>query len=57
MKSIEEMIMIVQCYIHILKNEEVVIYIRNDRDVSLLFIAYDKAMEYFTQTNTVITHL
>ena len=54
MKSVQEMIMIVQCYIHLLKNIEVTIYIR---DVFLLTIAYNKAIEYFNQTNTVITQL
>jgi hypothetical protein len=57
MKSVEEMIMIVQCYIHLLKDKELIIFIRNDRDVFLLTIAYNKAIEYFTQTNTTITHL
>ena len=57
MKSVEEMIMIVQCYIHLLKDKEVVIYIRNNRDLFLLNIAYNKALEYFNQTNTVITQL
>jgi len=54
MKSVEEMIMIVQCYIHSLKDKEVIIFIRNERDVFLLTMAYDKAIEYFTQTNTTI---
>jgi len=57
MKLVEEMIAIVQCYIHLLKNKEIVIYIRNERDIFLLGIAYDKAVEYFTQTNTTITQL
>lgn len=57
MKSVQEMIMIVQCYIHLLKDKEIIIYIRNERDVFLLTIAYNKAIEYFNQTNTVITQL
>lgn len=57
MKSVQEMIMIVQSYIHLLKDIEVTIYIRDDRDVFLLTIAYNKAIEYFNQTNTVITQL
>ena len=57
MKSVQEMIMIVQCYIHLLKDIEVTIYIRDERDVFLLTIAYNKATEYFNQTNTVITQL
>ena len=57
MKSVEEMIAIVQCYIHLLKNIEINIYIRDSRDIFLLEIAYNKAVEYFTQTNTTITHL
>ena len=57
MKSVQEMIMIVQCYIHLLKDKEIIIYIRNERDVFLLTIAYNKAIEYFTKTNTTITHL
>ena len=57
MKSVEEMIMIVQCYIHLLKDIEVTIYIRDERDVFLLTITYNKTIEYFNQTNTVITKL
>lgn len=57
MKSVQEMIMIVQCYIYLLKDIEVTIYIRDDRDVFLLTIAYNKTIEYFNQTNTVITQL
>ena len=57
MKSVQEMIMIVQCYIHLLKDKEIIIYIRNERDVFLLTISYNKAIEYFNQTNTVITQL
>ena len=57
MKSVEEMIAIVQCYIHLLKDVEINIYIRDSRDIFLLKITYDKAVQYFQQTNTVITHL
>ena len=57
MKSVQEMIMIVQCYIHLLKDIEVTIYIKDERDVFLLTIAYNKVIEYFNQTNTVITKL
>ena len=57
MKSVEEMIAIVECYIHLLKDVEINIYIRDSRDIFLLKIAYDKAVQYFQQTNTVITHL
>ncbi len=57
MKSVQEMIMIVQCYIHLLKDKEIIIYIRDERDIFLLTIAYNKALEYFNQTNTVITQL
>ena len=57
MKSVEEMIAIVQCYIHLLKDVEVNIFIRDNRDIFLLKIAYDKAIDYFQQTNTVITIL
>ena len=57
MKSVQEMIAIVQCYIHLLKDIEITIYIRDERDVFLLTIAYNKAIEYFNQTNTVITKL
>ena len=57
MKSVEEMIAIVQCYIHLLKDKEIIIYIRNNKDILLLTIAYNKALEYFNQTNTVITKL
>ena len=57
MKSVQEMIMIVQYYIHLLKDIEVTIYIRDERDIFLLTIAYNKALEYFNQTNTVITQL
>lgn len=38
-------------------DSEVTIYIRDERDVFLLTIAYNKAIEYFNQTNTVITQL
>ena len=57
MKSVEEMIAIVQCYIHLLKYVEVNIFIRDNRDIFLLKITYDKAINYFQQTNTVITIL
>ena len=57
MKLVEEMIAIVQCYIHLLKDVEINIYIRDSRDIFLLKLAYDKAVQYFQQTNTVITHL
>ena len=57
MKSVEEMIAIVECYIHLLKDVEINIYIRDSRDIFLLKISYDKAVQYFQQTNTVITHL
>ena len=57
MKSVEEMIAIVQCYIHLLKDVEVNIFIRDNRDIFLLKIAYDKAIDYFQQINTVITIL
>ena len=57
MKSVQEMIAMVQCYIHLLKDIEVTIYIRDERDVFLLTIAYNKAIEYFNQTNTFITKL
>ena len=57
MKSVEEMIAIVQCYIHLLKDVEVNIFIRDNRDIFLLKIAYDKTINYFQQTNTVITIL
>ena len=57
MKSAQEMITIVQCYTHLLKDIEITIYIRDERDVFLLTIAYNKAIEYFNQTNTVITKL
>lgn len=50
MKSVQEMIAMVQCYIHLLKDIEVTIYIRNERDVFLLTIVYNKAIEYFNQT-------
>ena len=51
------MIAIVQCYTHLLKDIEITIYIKDERDVFLLTIAYNKAIEYFNQTNTVITQL
>ena len=57
MKSVEEMIAIVQCYIHLLKDVEINIYIRNSRDIFLLTVAYDKTVQYFQQTNTFITQL
>ena len=57
MKSVQEMIAIVQCYTHLLKDIEITIYIIDERDVFLLTIAYNKAIEYFNQTNTVITQL
>ena len=55
MKSVQEMIAIVQCYIHLLKNKEVIIVIRSNKDIFLLITAYNKAIEYFNQTNTIIT--
>lgn len=57
MPSVKEMIAIVQCYIHILKNKKVNINIRNSKDVLLLNIAYNKAIEYFEQNNTIIIQL
>lgn len=51
------MIAVVQCYIHCRKNVEVNIYIRDDRDVLLLGVAYKSAVQYFKSTNTIITQL
>jgi len=54
MESVEKMIAIVQCYIHALKEKEVIIIIRNDRDILLLITAYNNAVNYFKRTNTII---
>jgi ribonuclease HIII len=55
MKSVEEMIAVVQCYIHLLKNKEVNIIIRNNNDMILLHVAYNKAIQYFIETGTILT--
>lgn len=46
--SVEEMISIVQIYIHHRKNKEVQIQIRNARDLILLSRAYSIALNWLT---------
>ena len=46
MKSVEEMIAIVQMYIHHRKNVEVNIVIRNNQDLFKLIKAYDIAVSW-----------
>jgi len=46
--SVEEMISIVQIYIHHRKNKEVQIQIRNARDLMLLSRAYSIALNWLT---------
>ena len=49
MTSIEEMIAIVQVYIHHRKNKEVQIKIENARDVILLTKAYNIAIKWLNE--------
>lgn len=51
MHSIEEMIAIVQVYIHHRKNKEVKIVIRDAKDVFLLTKAYNIAIQWLNDNN------
>lgn len=55
--SVNNMIAMVQCYIHILKNVQVTIVIRDTRDVFLLADAYKTAMQFFEDSNAKIIQL
>jgi sulfur relay (sulfurtransferase) DsrF/TusC family protein len=51
MSSVQEMIAVVQLYIHHRKNLEVNIYIRNSRDMFKLIKAYEIAKVWMSNNN------